>query len=64
MTLFIGFMLFPILLLVMQPIGFLVACLVILYLAWKISATTKKIVKKAKQWADEDIIDHEDKGAH
>lgn len=64
MSLFIGFTLIVILLLVMPPIGFLVTCLVIFYLAWKISTTAKKIVKKAKQWADEDIIDHEDKGAH
>lgn len=64
MNLFIGFMLIAILLLVMPPIGFLVTCLVIFYLAWKISTTAKKIVKKAKQWADEDIIDHEDKRAH
>lgn len=64
MNLFIGFMLVAILLLVMPSIGFLVACLVIFYLAWKISAAAKKIVKKAKQWADEDVIDHEDKGAH
>lgn len=64
MSLFISLMLIVILLLVMPPIGFLVICLAIFYLAWKISAMAKKIVKKAKQWADEDIIDHEDKGAH